>query len=689
MSERDKTIVVRPPWTATGAALIAFAALFVTGGSVVPVLLGVALVLTYLVDARLDDRAQTRWVVRLAALGVVAAWNNVQPANNDGLFNGSGTQLLGHLAGAELALQCWRRRTGSVSEQRAGLLLALVVLSAWVFLAAGNTFETHFIPYAAPAYVLFIGLSLRAYRARAVEGFPLRDAAKSSPAAPARFWVSLGLRGLALALALGLGGATYAAFSAYRSELTQWGMRLLDGQPLPEGTGMASTPTLGRTFGLQGSRARVLRIENFAGDGHLRGMSFDTYQAGQWGPSLSGVDFKPVGGAPLLRPPVADEAAGALLRSRVTRLSAGSGLLFAPLHVAGLRTQENVTVQWATGSGGPLRTEPVAPYRYTLSHHPRPDYQGLLCAPPAAAERARYLQVGPEIDRRVRALSQRIARPMANTSQKIKAVEAYLLTHHRYSLTTDPGPGDPVSNFLLEKKDAHCEYFGSAAVILLRCVGVPARYVTGYYAHEGGDEGVTVVRQRDAHAWAEAWVAGIGWRTVDATPGDGRPDALHSPIPAWLSAWEKLQDRVLAWRARLSEQTAEGVASAAAAGAAVFLLWLGARRLRSRSKMPATWAYASPSAELRSLAADFERRMRRRGVLFPTDRTWGEHLRALSDEAVPVNTAAAQAFVQTYNAFRFGEGDSDDAVRTLRALLGRLDGREPVGPGSNNPAGAP
>ena len=57
------------------------------------------------------------------------------------------------------------------------------------------------------------------------------------------------------------------------------------------------------------------------------------------------------------------------------------------------------------------------------------------------------------------------------------------------------------------------------ARVLLRCVGVPARYVVGYYAHESAEPGVTVVRQQDAHAWTEAWIEGVGWYTIEPTSG--------------------------------------------------------------------------------------------------------------------------------------------------------------------------
>ena len=151
----------------------------------------------------------------------------------------------------------------------------------------------------------------------------------------------------------------------------------------------------------------------------------------------------------------------------------------------------------------------------------------------------------------MRALAARIARRERDPRRLIAGVENYLMAHHRYSLTIHPGPGDPVSNFLLQQPPmaAHCEYFAASAALLLRCMGVPTRYVVGYYAHEGDGPGVTVVRQRDAHAWAEAWVAGTGWVTVDATPGDGRPGGDINSIPLWQRLAEWIADTAVAVRA--------------------------------------------------------------------------------------------------------------------------------------------
>jgi transglutaminase-like putative cysteine protease len=77
---------------------------------------------------------------------------------------------------------------------------------------------------------------------------------------------------------------------------------------------------------------------------------------------------------------------------------------------------------------------------------------------------------------------------------------------------------DPIDGFLFETRRGFCEHYAGAFVFLMRAAGVPARVVTGYH---GGDANplsdYMIVRQQDAHAWAEVWLEGRGWVRVDPT----------------------------------------------------------------------------------------------------------------------------------------------------------------------------
>src|SRR5487761_2262728 len=77
---------------------------------------------------------------------------------------------------------------------------------------------------------------------------------------------------------------------------------------------------------------------------------------------------------------------------------------------------------------------------------------------------------------------------------------------------------DSVDEFLFGSKRGFCEHYASSFVFLMRAAGVPARVVTGY---QGGEinpvDGYMIVRQSDAHAWAEIWLRDRGWVRVDPT----------------------------------------------------------------------------------------------------------------------------------------------------------------------------
>ena len=107
---------------------------------------------------------------------------------------------------------------------------------------------------------------------------------------------------------------------------------------------------------------------------------------------------------------------------------------------------------------------------------------------------------------------------------KAEAIEQFFQANFEYSLArtaTVPKDVDPLVHFLETRHPAHCEYFASAAAILLRAVNVPTRYVTGYVVSEYSDEeSYWLARNRDAHAWVEAYDdIDERWFPVEATVG--------------------------------------------------------------------------------------------------------------------------------------------------------------------------
>jgi len=142
-------------------------------------------------------------------------------------------------------------------------------------------------------------------------------------------------------------------------------------------------------------------------------------------------------------------------------------------------------------------------------------------------ERARRLPAG--FNPRARALAEGWRAAALDDREVLqRAIDHF--RRERLQYTTEPPllGRNSVDEFLYDTRQGFCEHFSSAFVFLLRAAGVPARVVTGY---QGGDtnpvDGAFTVRQSDAHAWSEVFIAGNGWVRVDPTAlaAPGRVDS--------------------------------------------------------------------------------------------------------------------------------------------------------------------
>jgi len=137
----------------------------------------------------------------------------------------------------------------------------------------------------------------------------------------------------------------------------------------------------------------------------------------------------------------------------------------------------------------------------------------------------------PAISPEISALAAELTGKEKDDYAKCLTVERFFHENFSYTLGFKPeSGGDPVEEFLLKRSPAHCEYFATAMVFLLRSAGIPSRYATGFLVHEYNRfTGYYVVRERDAHAWVEAFVPGRGWVTFDPTPPGGEFEELLGP----------------------------------------------------------------------------------------------------------------------------------------------------------------
>lgn len=640
---------VVPPWPATAAGLVAMTTLYLASGPtpVLPIL-AAALLAVYGFGAQFTLGTRPIQFTRLILFGTIFALRGEHETNLVDAWGGSPQSLdtIAQVAAAEMVIRAWQRGPGGGARR-------MLMFSGFVMLIGCSTDNQLLIMAAAPLYFLCVILALRA---------------DHPPQARMRIRETLLAAGL-IALTLSLGAIVTSQFESHKADIMEWGMEALGEHARPPDTnanvsGLSKTPVLSSTFNQPGSSARLLKIEGGLNDPYLHQMAFDEYHTGSWGPTLSRRDFT----AADLRP----DASGP--RARVTRYVNDDGCISAPLSCAGIDVGSHGIVTWALGDGGPVRLEPDDIVTYTIIHG-RPDtYQGPLCVPPTPAETMRCLQVPPEVDPQVRVIAQRLAAENADPQRRTEAVVRFLMQNNAYSLTTQRGEGDPVSNFILQHKSAHCEYFASAATILLRLMGVPTRYAIGYYAHESDGPGITVVRAQDAHAWAESWIVGVGWVVVDATPGNGRPD--RTAKSAWWWKWrDRWQDVSLAFRVWVNalglwQRLALLGGLAAVLLASSLLRWWQVRR-RRRSE----FAYAMSSEALAALAGRFEAYLARRGRPCPPGRTWQEHLAmpTPADDKSSLDTECAEAFIQTYNKARFGDSEAADALPALQETLRQME----------------
>jgi hypothetical protein len=131
-----------------------------------------------------------------------------------------------------------------------------------------------------------------------------------------------------------------------------------------------------------------------------------------------------------------------------------------------------------------------------------------------------YLQLPPDLDGRLSAMAASVIANKSNRYDKAVAIERFLQSSFGYTLEQKAGGDQPLSDFLFNVKEGHCEYFATAMAVMLRTQGIAARVVNGFSGGEYNDTAdVTIVRQRNAHAWVEVYFPReSAWVTFDPTP---------------------------------------------------------------------------------------------------------------------------------------------------------------------------
>ena len=289
------------------------------------------------------------------------------------------------------------------------------------------------------------------------------------------------------------------------------------------------------------------------------------------------------------------------------------------------------------------------------------------------------LAVPEDTDPRLRALAASLAAGDPPPATRLARTLHHLARECRYSLDVGPFRSkQPVAEFVFEKKRGYCEYFASAAAVLLRLQGVPTRYVTGFSMDAAeAVGGHYVVRESDAHAWIEAYIPGRGWIEADPTPGADYA-AVHARR---VSPFERVSEWVRArWaEAALAVRTGELRRLAAVAAVPVGLLALAGlglaglrfwrrRRAPERASPGEGW---NGDPEMARVMAQLESLWTRHGHPRPAHRAPLEHLRAVPPGRLPpaVEKAGAEVVACYYDARYGGRSVPRETVSALARRL--------------------
>lgn len=261
---------------------------------------------------------------------------------------------------------------------------------------------------------------------------------------------------------------------------------------------------------------------------------------------------------------------------------------------------------------------------------------------------------------------------------KIRAVEDYFHDNYDYRVGIEvPAGRDPLTYFLLERPPAHCEYFAAGATMLLRQCGVPCRYVTGFVVTEREPFSQEwIARNKDAHAWAEAWDDDRGWVVVEATPYSGVPVAFEASTQRHL--WEYVRDHVRMLWSKVRRGDLQAAARLllqlvwtpltlflAAGAAAVWLLRRSVRHRRSKEQRVRDPRFKG----LSRLLDRMDHRLQKEGLIRRSGETLHQFAGRVADaEAGDGSMTAAADWYRDYAELRYGGQFDDASVERLAAL---------------------
>ena len=146
-----------------------------------------------------------------------------------------------------------------------------------------------------------------------------------------------------------------------------------------------------------------------------------------------------------------------------------------------------------------------------------------------------YLQLPSSLPERVKTLANSLTETKDNMYDKAKAIEDYLgsakFSYETQNVAVPSRKEDYVDQFLFDTMIGYCDNFSSSMIVMLRSIGIPARWVKGYtsgqlYETQMDGNNVYEVTNNNAHSWVEVYFPNRGWVTFEPTKGFTNPETF-------------------------------------------------------------------------------------------------------------------------------------------------------------------
>lgn len=364
-------------------------------------------------------------------------------------------------------------------------------------------------------------------------------------------------------LVLGTAAAIFILLIVSLPRLYRAAFGLIEGAFSETQTGFGYGMRLGDLAGMQQSDATVMRIRGKRVD-YLRGAVYARYAGGQWlrpsNEKRAAVHFS-------------EDTAASENKTEIQFVGGDRNRFFLPLmsNIDGLSPgRARMTRQ---GILTPEGDGEVNRIRFALSSN---------TALRTRLTTAEDLLVPEDIRDEIRAIALTFAEGSTDAETSMMRLTKRLKGDFSYSLTVQSREGgDPIRTFLTTFKRGNCEFFASALALMARTLGIPTRVVGGYRVHEYNPlGGYYIVREKNAHAWVEAYLPGRGWTAYDPTPPDGELSE-KSDMPFVAAVLDTIADRMGAGFDQLGRLTALQLSAAVVA---LLLIWFVIRTLRAFRK---------------------------------------------------------------------------------------------------------